>query len=92
MTCVGRSCSSDLVLLWLWHRPVAAAPIGPLAWKLPYAKGTGLKKQKKEDEVVSNICFKIIWRKELMEVERSKRISHKLKELLNLGGDTRGLL
>ena len=26
----------DLALLWLWHRPAAAAPIHPLAWKLPY--------------------------------------------------------
>ena len=25
----------DLALLWLWHRPAAAAPIGPLALELP---------------------------------------------------------
>ena len=24
---VGRRCSSDLVLLWLWHRPAAVALI-----------------------------------------------------------------
>ena len=35
--CVGHRCGSDLVLLWLWCRPAAAAPIQPLAWKLPYA-------------------------------------------------------
>ena len=27
-------CDSDLVLLWLWCRPAAAAPIQPLAWEL----------------------------------------------------------
>ena len=33
----------DPVLLWLWCRPVAAAPIGPLAWELPHAAGAALK-------------------------------------------------
>ena len=37
----------DLVLLCLWHRPVATAPIRPLAWDPPYAMGVALKKQKK---------------------------------------------
>ena len=27
----------DRALLWLWCRPVAAAPIQPLAWEPPYA-------------------------------------------------------
>ena len=27
-------CGSDPMLLWLWHRPAAVAPIGPLAWEL----------------------------------------------------------
>ena len=35
---------SDLVLLWLWCRPAAIAPIGPLAWKPPYTAGVALKK------------------------------------------------
>jgi len=26
-------------LLWLWRRPVATAPIQPLAWEPPYAAG-----------------------------------------------------
>ena len=40
MSCgVGCRLSSDLVLLWLWHRPVAVAPIRPRAWELPYATG-----------------------------------------------------
>ena len=50
MSCgIGRRCSLDLVLLWLWHRPaVAAAPVGPLAWELPYAAGVALKRKKKK--------------------------------------------
>ena len=27
----------DPALLWLWRRPVATAPIQPLAWEPPYA-------------------------------------------------------
>ena len=43
----------DPVLLWLWCRPVAVAPIGPLAWKPPYVASVALKRtkdQKKEKE------------------------------------------
>ena len=40
MSCgVGRRHGSNPKLLWLWRRLVAAAPIGPLAWELPYAAG-----------------------------------------------------
>ena len=47
MSCgVGHRCGLDLVLLWLWCRPAAAAPIGPLAWEPPYATGVALKTQK----------------------------------------------
>ena len=38
----------DLVLLWLWHRLVATAPIGRLAWEPPYTLGVALKRQKKK--------------------------------------------
>ena len=45
---VGHRCSSDPELwLWLWLRPAASAPIGPLAWEPPYAAGAALKRQKK---------------------------------------------
>ena len=37
---------NDPALLWLWCRPVAAAPIRPLAWEPPYAMGEALKRQK----------------------------------------------
>ena len=48
MSCgVDRRRSLDLVLLWLWRRPVAIGPIGPLAWEPPYAMDGTLKRQKK---------------------------------------------
>ena len=49
MSCgVGRRRSWDLVLLWLWCRPAATAPIRLLAWEPPYAGGAALKKKKKK--------------------------------------------
>ena len=44
------------MLLWLWYRPAAAAPVQPLTSELPYAMGVALKRQgekkkkRKEDE------------------------------------------
>ena len=37
----------DKVWLWLWRRPAATAPIGPLAWEPPCASGAALKGSKK---------------------------------------------
>ena len=34
----------DLVLLWLWHRPAAVAPIQSLAWESPSAASVAVKK------------------------------------------------
>ena len=49
MSCgVGRRRGSDLVLLWLWCRPAAVAPIQPLAWEPPYATGTAPNRKKKK--------------------------------------------
>ena len=45
---VGHRCCLDPTLLWLWHRPVAAAPVLPLTWELPYATVWPLKKAKKK--------------------------------------------
>ena len=51
MSCdVGHRHSSDPMLLWLWHRLAAAAPIRPLAWELPYATGAALKKKEKKEK------------------------------------------
>ena len=49
MSCgVGHRRGSDhmLLLLWLWWRLAATAPIGPLAWEFPYAMGVALKSKK----------------------------------------------
>jgi len=40
------SCGSDSVLLWLWPKLAATAPIRPLAWEPPYATGAALEKEK----------------------------------------------
>ena len=49
MSCgIGRRHGLDPKLLWLWCRPAAVAPIGPLAWKLPYAMHVALKSKKKK--------------------------------------------
>ena len=48
MSCgVGCRHSLDPALLWLWHRPEATAPIGPLAWEPPYAAGAALEMAKR---------------------------------------------
>ena len=49
MSCgVGGRPGSDLVLLWLWHRLAATAPIQPQAWEPPYTVGMAIKRQKKK--------------------------------------------
>ena len=50
---VGRRHGSDLVLLWLWRRLVAIAPIRPLALEPPCAAGAALKRQKTGVPVVA---------------------------------------
>ena len=42
----GIGCRFDQNPVWLWHGQAAAAPIRPLARKLPYAAGATLKKKK----------------------------------------------
>ena len=56
MSCgVGCRRGSDLVLLWLWHRLAAIAPIRPLAWEPPYASGAALKRTTKKKKKKSTI-------------------------------------
>ena len=51
MSCgVGRRRGLDLALLWLWCRPVATAPIGPLAWEPLYAMGVAQEKAKNKKQ------------------------------------------
>ena len=50
-----RRHGSDPVLLWLWCRLAAAAPIGPLAWEPLCAVGAALKgKKKKKNQHLSS--------------------------------------
>ena len=55
MSCgIGHRLGSDpaLLLLWLWRRLAAIAPIRPLAWKLPPAMSVALKTKKKKKKKV----------------------------------------
>ena len=48
------------MLLWLWRRLAATAPIRPLAWEPPYAAGKAqeiAKRQKKKKEIRIIIYF-----------------------------------
>ena len=45
----------DPVLLWLWYRLTAAAPIQSLAWGLSYAAGAALKSQKKKKQKTKQV-------------------------------------
>ena len=45
---VGHRRGSDPALLWPWHRPVATAPIRPLASEPPYAAGAAQEMAKRE--------------------------------------------
>ena len=38
----------DPMLLWLWCRLAATAPVRPLAWELPHVAGVALKRQEKK--------------------------------------------
>ena len=59
MSCdVGCRQGSDLVLLWLWLRPAATAPIRSLAWEPPYATGAAQKGQKTKKKKKKN-CLQV---------------------------------
>ena len=45
---VGCRLGSDPMLLWLWRRLAAAAPIQPLAWEPPYAVGAAQEMAKRQ--------------------------------------------
>ena len=48
----------DLALTWLWNRPVATAPIRPLAWEPPYAAGAAqeIAKRQKKKKKLFKLC------------------------------------
>ena len=47
----------DPVLLLLWHRLAAVAPISPLAWEPPHATSVTLKTKKKKKNQLKDICI-----------------------------------
>ena len=54
MSCgVGLGQGLDPELPWLWCRPAAAAPTGPLAWEPLYAVGVALKKKGQRNDLKS---------------------------------------
>ena len=61
MSCgVGHRHGLGLVLLWLWCRPAATAPIRPLTWESPHAthvalKGEKDKKQKQKQNMLLSV-------------------------------------
>ena len=71
LCCCGVGCrrGSDPVLLWLWYRLVATAPIRPLAWEPPCAaratqengKKTKKKKKKKAGHETPSLLGRAIW-------------------------------
>ena len=62
MSCgIGHRCGSDLVLLWLWCRLVAAAPIHPLPWKPSYAAGVALKRKKIRGALLHPFPLAVPW-------------------------------
>ena len=58
---VGRRHGSDLVMLWLWWRLVAAALVQLLAWEPPYAKGAAPKTtQRKKEKNFDGYTFETV--------------------------------
>ena len=53
----GRRRGLDPTLLWLWRRPVATAPIRPLAWKPPCAVEAALEKAKRPKKKKKRVYF-----------------------------------
>ena len=77
---VGHRLASGLVLLWLWCRPAATAPVWPLAWELPYAVGADLKSKKarrKEGRTDGRTDRRTDGRKEGRK-ERKRKKSHRI--------------
>jgi len=73
MSCgVGCSHGSDLVLLWLWRRPVATALIRPLAWEPPYAAEVALKRQKTKNKNKKKTIYMFQNEKQLSNTEIPK--------------------
>ena len=73
----GRRLGSDPVLLRLWHRLAATAPIQPLARELPDAQGVALKKRPGKKKK-NNLNFPSIAGKKVREHYKPASNSFKL--------------
>ena len=74
MTCgVGRRHGSDLVLLWLWRRPAAIAPIQPLGWQLSYAAGAALKSKKNKQTNKKKCPLLVEFPRRSREIRKKKK-------------------
>ena len=79
---VGHRCGLDPMLLWLWYRLAAVAPIRPLAWELPHAKGAALKRQKKTKK--KKIQKTIVQNQMASQVNSTKHLKKLIPFLLKL--------
>ena len=74
MSCsVDCRCGSDLVLLWLWCRLVAVAPIWTLAWEPPYAMSKTLKKTKDRKKKRKNLIPLEIYERKCFQMIKSRK-------------------
>ena len=49
------------MLLWLWYRLVAVAPIRPLAWEFSHAAGAALKRHTHKKKKVDSEGYSETW-------------------------------
>ena len=82
MSCaIGRRCSLDPMLLWLWCRLEAIAQIRPLAWELPQATGAVLKKKKKKKKRGWALKSSRSGFKSRLEEKKKNQASKRLKQI-----------
>ena len=67
------------VLLWLWCRLAAAAPVWPLAWELPYA-APAAKERRKEGKKERNKQTKKARKEEIKEKRKEKKRKEKKRK------------
>ena len=73
MSCgVGGRRGLDPTLLWLWCRPLATAPIRPLAWEPPCATRAALEKAKRQKKLY-NLLLKQHSKENLFSQQRKAK-------------------
>ena len=81
---VGRRRGSDPMLLWIWRRPAATAPIRPLAWEIPYAMGAALEKAKRQERKEGKERKERKKNGKLLEERKKERKERKTENFPNL--------